>query len=326
MSDFDEIPKRKRRMKILEELDDIGDMSVVSLSDINKKEKTKEESTESEDVEDSYGDDWMDTLMSIGKSSSKKKKGVFKNLDELLDGGKKKKKKKQKGHLTDYNKEFETETAMLKNLLVDQNKFVDDLQSKFDAMKKQKSSVRGVGKYESDLVSNINTARNISLSLVKEIVSTKKTIADLAFKEKKEFGTGEVGPNNSADYASSFLKQLVSVDRKSIVGDEQMSFDDVDEDDLFDATSESLINNEEYVERADEVSRYLKYENRGVNIYVIYDAESETWEFVAEDKDGVRIPDYPVPEPMTKLSFNFSTGIAKDSYGESYKIITRETL
>ena len=205
MSNFDEIPKRKRRLDLVDEIESLESMNVVSLSDFSNSNKTTVEG--GDDAYTSSDDEWFDTLLTIGKSSPKKKsKGIFKDLDEVLTGKKKKKKKNKKGELTDYNKEFETETTLLKNLLVDQNRFVDDLQSKYDAMKKQKSSTRGIGKFENDLVSNINTARKTSMDLVKELISTKKTIADLSFKEKKEFGGGVGDGNNSADYASNFLK------------------------------------------------------------------------------------------------------------------------
>lgn len=322
MNEIDQIPKRKRRLDIVNEIESLDNMNVVSLSSFSNSSHTSIGDYE-DDTHKENDDEWFDTLLSIGKSSSKKKsKGVFKDLDEVLTGKKKKKKKNKKGELTDYNKEFETEINLLKNLLVEQNRFVDDLQGKYDAMKKQKSTARGIGKFENDLVSNINTARKTSMDLVKEVISTKKTIADLTFKEKKEFGVSSGEGNNSADYASNFLKQLISVDRKSIAGDNSVEFDDIDDtDDLFDATSDALYSSEDYVSRNSEVDRYLINEHRGVKTYVVYERDNESWYFIAKDKDGIEIEDYPVPEPMTKLSFNFSTGIAKDTFGESYTII-----
>mgnify|MGYP003303428225 FL=1 len=50
-----------------------------------------------------------------------------------------------------------------------------------------------------------------------------------------------------------------------------------------------------------------------------------TWEIIAVDKDGQRIPDYPVPSKaeLKKMKFSADGAWATDAYGRSYKVIEK---
>ena len=109
------------------------------------------------------------------------------SFDDLLRR-KKKKKKKKKGEMIDYNKEFEIEAALYKNLLQEQNRFTDSLQKEYDRLKSAKSTARGISKTMTDLIENITQARSLSLQIVDKTVGLKKTTADLMMKQRKEFG------------------------------------------------------------------------------------------------------------------------------------------
>lgn len=318
----------KRRKSLINELDEIDNEPVLASEIFSKnksEKKTKKENKKAEkekkDSEYDIDEDWMNTLTSFkAPKTSRSKKNFFGNFE------KKKKKKKKKGEFVSHKKDFEPELALLKNLQMEQSKFVDSIQKKYDQMEGTKSTARGVGKYTTDLILSINNARSLSMQLVDKIISTKKTVAELDFKEKKEFGNqANSEQQNLNNYASTYLKQLVSVGRNNIVSASEAydSFEDSeDTEDLFESINKNLGDSQ----RSDDVEKYLKYENDKPKVQIIYhdsyDTEDqiEKYEFRAIDKDGNIIDDYPEPE-KTKLDINRTTGIAKDKYGNPYEII-----
>ncbi len=327
--EFNSKSKVKKKKSLISELDEL-DKEPVLVSDImvknheEKKQKKEEKKAKKEKkiIEDDE-DDWMTTLDNF-KAPKIRKNSSKKFFDDF--GNKKKKKKKKKGEFVSHKKEFETEMALLKNLQIDQNKFVDSLQKKYNQMENTKSTARGVGKYTTDLIMSINGARDLSMRLVDRIIATKKAIADLDFKERKEFGSAANSEQqNLSNYASTYLKQLMSAGRNNIVGsgDSYDSYDNIDDntDDLFDSINESLGD----TDRSEDVEKYLKYENDNVKIHVLYHDSVDTsdlnekYDYIAINKDGKVVDDYPLPE-KTKLQINRTTGFCKDIYGNSYEI------
>lgn len=303
-----------------------------SLYDKHKKDKElKKEEKEESEVDDGfhfkmYGEDsestsdWIAAVASIPKIKPKRKlKSLFYDDDDDFSGGKKKKKKKKDG-ITDYEKKFDPEMRALKALAIRQNDFTDKLEQSYNASTTQKSQARGIGKFTNDLISNLNTARSTSLSITKEIIALKKTISDLTIKEKKELGGALDEDGNVTGYASNILKQLMSGDRKSFIGDSDVSVEDADEFSMLPELHESMINSDGYVERPDESNQYLKYEGSNIKVKVNLHPD-DTYEFFAVDGDDNIIPDYPLPNPDTTLSINRSTQRARDEYGVSYEIV-----
>ena len=326
----------KRKKNIISQLDDFEEETVALPSSIldscgkkasekELKKALKEERSFRgvDDVIDTSEDaDWAFALASFDTPVSKvSTKDIFKGKKK----GKKKKKKKE-GELVNHKKEFEVEIALLKSLQNDQAKFVDSLQKKYDQMEASKSSARGVGKFTTDLIMSITSARTLSRQLVSDIISTKKTIADLDFKERKEFGKN-IGADalDSAQYASNFLKEMLTKGRANLSGEGgELSIEDIDDtNDMFDAISDSLGE----TDRDDDVETYLKYENDNVSIKVYYREEYEDsdnlddlYDFVAITEDGRRLYDYPLPK-KTRLSVNKSTAKCKDTYGNQYDMV-----
>lgn len=316
--DEDVIPKR-RSAKILEALDDLENEEVVLVSNYKRKDEPKQEEIEESS---SYTDEeWMNTLAALKKPKCRKK-----NISSLFDGTDyecskpKKKKKKKKGDLTDYNEMFDKEIRLIQNQLQDQSKFVQSLQRRYDAMDSQKSTARGVGKFTTDLIGVLNSARALNKDLIRELVSTKKTIAELSMKEKKEFGVGTDVTDDSGQFASSYLKQIMAMKKDAFEGGEFGVDDITSDDDLFDAVSSTIINSEQE-QRSDESRRYLKYETQNVQVRLVYDTATENKYFIAENDDGEIIDDYPLPTTADSCSVNRSTGIAVDKYGKKYHVI-----
>ena len=317
--DMEEIIPKRRSVKILEALDELENEEVVLVSNFKKKEEPKPEEI---DEGTSYTDEeWMTTLETLRKPKCRKK-----NISSLFDGtdyeyGKpKKKKKKKKDELTDYNEMFDKEIRLIQNQLQDQSKFVQSLQRRYDAMDSQKSTARGVGKFTTDLIGVLNSARALNKDLIRELVSTKKTIAELSMKEKKEFGTNTDAMDDSGQFASSYLKQIMSMKKEAFDSGEFGVDDITSDDDLFDAIS-TTISTSDHEQRSDESRQYLKYESQNVQIRLVYDSATENKYFIAENEDGEIIEDYPLPTTADSCSINRSTGIAVDKYGKKYHVI-----
>lgn len=317
--DVDEVIPKRRSTKILEALDELENDDVVLVSSFKKKEEPPAEEIDS--IGSYTDEEWMTTLASLKKPKCRKK-----HISSLFDGtdyeyGKpKKKKKKKKDDLTDYNEMFDKEIRLIQNQLQDQSKFVQSLQRRYDAMDAQKSTARGVGKYTTDLIGVLNSARALNKDLIRELVSTKKTIAELSMKEKKEFGVDIDAGSDVGQFASSYLKQIMSM-KKDAFDTGEFAVDDItSDDDLFDAIS-TTISNSDQEQRSDEARQYLKYESQNVQIRLVYNNTTEEKYFIAETDDGEIIDDYPLPTTADSCSINRSTGIAIDKYGKKYHVI-----
>ena len=279
-----------------------------------KKKNTFEDKSQDEDQ-------WFNELMNSSdiKIKKAKRQGIF---EDMVEGatGKKKKKKKDKNELTDYKKEFEPEAALYRNLLIDQTKFVDSLQKQYDYLNSHKASSRGVTKNMTDLIETLNAARSLSMQLVDKHINLKKTIADLTMKERKEKLGINGDEENLSDFASNYLKQMISDRNQFINGTGSSEIGNYTTDEMANLISDNLTNSDDFEERSPEVDSYLKYENRNVTIYVYMNQnDEEDYEYVAIAEDGEQIDDYPLPF-KGNLSINRSTSIATDQFGQKYPI------
>ena len=305
-----------RAQDILDELDDLEESTPLLSSYKPEKKKHKEEEDDGYNFDET--NEWFNTLTNFKAEPIKKMKVKNSFFDDLISGKKKKKKKKKDGELTDFNMEFDKEINLLKNLLVDQNEFTTSLQKKYDALNNSKSSQRGIGKFTTDLITNINQARSLSMQLVEKTINTKKTIAELTMKEKKELSSKNAETEDMGMYASTYLKEMMNMGRKNIDG---MGYnageydDDVSPDELFDSVNDVLGGDN----RPEELLKYLKYEDAGINIKAVIHGENLVC-FKAYDKDGNVVEDYPSPNENTNLNINRSTGIATDRYNNKYEI------
>ena len=331
--DNDFNPSKKRDKKsIIDQLDEFIDDS--ELEDYNNSESynsflpTTSSDTSSvlpsfskkkrkDSFSDVMTDEYFEDLMA--SSSIKIKKHGKGTYDDFFgDKKKKKKKKKKKDELTDYKKEFEPEAALLRNLLIEQNRYVDSLQREYDYMASHKSSSRGINKNMTDLMTNITQARNLSLQLVDKHVNLKKTIADLSMKERKE-KAGTLGEgDNLADFASSYLKQMISDRAQYINGTGSAEIGDYTSDEMANFITENIGESD----RSNEADKYLEYENMNVTIYLHINSQDEgDYHYEAVAEDGTVLDDYPLPLKETKFNINRSTDIATDTYGVKYQII-----
>lgn len=283
---------------------------------IEKKSKKKHRI----DVPDQSDDEWLQAMMDANDIKIKPGKKHRKDIFDDADGKKKKKKEKNKDELTDYNKEFETEAALLRNLMIDQSHFVESLQRQYDFLSSNKSSSRGVNKNLTDLISNITAGRSLTSQLVDKQISLKKTIADLSMKEKKELrGNSLADGENLADFASSYLKHMIN-ERQRYINGGSSDIGEYNIDEMSDIVTDNLMSDDQYEERPEEVEKYLKYENDNIEVFVyVNQNDPEDYEYVALNGDGEEVIDYPLPLKNT-LSLNRSTNIATDAFGQKYNI------
>lgn len=334
--DYEELlpgAKKDRRREILDQLQELDSDEYVEQiassitepevpsflpSSMTKKKKKKHTFEVPEQTED----DWFQDLMNANdiKIKRSKRKNIFSDaIDEATGGKKKKKKKKDKNEPTDFKKEFEPEAALLRNLLVDQNKFVESLQKEYDYLKSSKSSSRGMNKNMTDLIANITSARNLAMQLVDKHTALKKTIADLSMKEKKEMSGSLDGMENLSDFASSYLKQMIS-ERQQLMTGTNADVSDYSIDEMASLIGENLMTGDDVEDRDPEIEKYLEYENRNVKIYVYMNPDDESdYDYIAIDENGIEIDDYPLPF-KGNLSVNRSTNIATDTYGQKYEV------
>lgn len=320
--------KISRKDKLLDELEEIDaddyDISEDSKGNIKPSDPgsflasrfLKEEDIKNDDANET-ADDWFSHL--VEKSDIKVKANKHKKYDKAFGNGKKKKKKDKNGNeITDFNKEFETEKALLNNLLIDQNNFVDTLQNQYNQLVGKKSYSRGITKNLTDLINDITQGRSTSLQIVDKTIALKKTIADLTMKQKKELGQSEIDTENLSDFASSYLKKMIDEKQQYINGTGSADIGDYTNDEMVNLVSENIGDVDK--EFSDETEKYLKYENSNVQIIVkIHDDNEDDYEFEARDEDGNVISDYPLPF-KNKISVNRSTNIATDIYGQKYNI------
>lgn len=304
--DFETPKNRKKR--ILDELDNIDSDEVFLTSSIksSKKKNKVEDEEETDDLKS-----WVTTLNDLAVTEIKPSRQKLENIF----GQKKKKKKKEGKDEIDYAKEFEPESQLLNNLLVEQSRFVNSLQKKFDQMDSMKTANRGTSKMMTDFIANVTSARQLSSQLVDKKIALKKTIAELELKRKKEMA-GQLDGEDLNDFASQYLKNIISNQGNSILREGGNEIRDIDnEDDFFDIIDDNVVD-----ERGSDVANYLKYENRNVKIVVLLNPHDDNdYDFIALAEDGEVIPDYPLPE-KTSLSINRSIMIATDTYGKKYHI------
>lgn len=322
--DYSNQPKRQKK-SLLDEFDEMEQETLsMSFNQFRPKEvkKDKEAKALAEANQEEEDDDWEYTLSQFRTPKVKASKN-YRNSDvyDFLHGGsgkKKKKKKKEKEGPKDYNEEFETDIALMRNMLQDATKFTDSLQKRYYAMEASKSSARGVGKFTTDLISSINQSRSVSSQLINNITSLKKNIADLNMKERKEAAAAAAGSydgENLSDFSSNFLKKLIQQDRSdaSIYGDATPI--DADEDTLYDNIAQMLASEDD----RSETEAYLKYENRNVELVAFVDHNTDEYELRAIAADGEELSDYPIPQ-VEHLDINRSTSIAVDEYHNRYRV------
>ena len=120
-----------------------------------------------------------------------------------------------KGDHSSYHSMFKKEQAMLAEVLKDVSEQARMTNNKLRDMAKKSSGYGGVSKTYPDLISAANSLNSTRLSIIKEMASLKKTIADFELKKAKEDGGSSQGASNE-DIADNFYKNIIS-NRKGFI-------------------------------------------------------------------------------------------------------------
>lgn len=246
-----------------------------------------------------------------------------------------KKNKKAEG----YTKHFAEELSLLYGLLDEANSFGSDLDKLYQGMIKNS---RGFSKNTTELINSILSAKQTKLSVLKEISSLKKTIADLTLKESKNSGdSSAIGSVNTL--AASYLNNIIKHGRNNFINavngvddDYEQRSGDIDdfisragdyEDDeeresLNDEILQSLEEDSKYM-RSDESDAFIRNESKEVNVKVERNVGTGEWDFIAIDKNGLTVWDYPLPDKskVSPVTFTSDGTFCTDKYGRSYKVI-----
>ena len=247
---------------------------------------------------------------------------------------------KYKEDENEFKKEFAEELTMLYDLLDDANKFSKKLNKKYDSI--DGSKAKGTSKYLNDLIASVLTSNTNKLQIIKEITNLKKTIQELKIKADGKYAKAG-GDGTLEDQTNSFFSNIMNVGRNNFVsalnGDPDIHFmnpdysndDDIEyanslpdaQDAIHEMINERLSN--EGNGRSVEAEKYIIYENLKPELVIMYSVLDNSWEMIAQDKDGQRIIDYPVPtkKELGKMKFSSDRKFATDSYGRSYKVIEK---
>ena len=246
---------------------------------------------------------------------------------------------KYKEDENEFKKEFAEELTMLYDLLDDANKFNKKLIKKYDSI--DGSKAKGTSKYLNDLIASVLTSNTNKLQIIKEITNLKKTIQELKIKSDGK-NNRTLEDDSLESQANSFFNNIMNVGRNNFISalnGEDMQFanteysSDTDieyantlpdvQEEIHDRISERLMNEDRT--RSDEAEKYIIYENLKPEYVILRSALDNSWEVIAVDKDGQRIPDYPVPskKDLGRMKFSQDGRFATDAFGRSYKCMTK---
>ena len=185
------------------------------------------------------------------------------------------------------------------------------------------------GKTLSELINVKTSMQNAQLAIVKEVNSLRKNIYDMRMKEAARKDAENAG---NSDINANTLQSIFSSSRSGLVnsmggysgvsgatdtsGYVSMVSDDMDDEEIqrryFSDTQTS----------SSDGSKFLEYEDRGVEYVLLVDDDDKVQGVIAEDKDGVIIPDYPLPNNIEDLNFEIdhTSKMASDNLHRNYHV------
>lgn len=224
-------------------------------------------------------------------------------------------------------KTFADSEKRLKALYEELDRDKNGVQKDIERMRLPRS---GSIKSLSDMISVKNSMQSTQLQIVKEVNALRKNIYELRAKESARKNAEASG---SADINTNMLQSLFSSSRggmmealggySGVSGANNKPIDSnlivSDPDDLSDEEIQQKYFNDQSDSDGD---KFLEYEDRAVEYVLIIDEDDKPQEILAEDKDGILIPDYPLPTDMSELSFTIdhTANTATDNMHRNYKV------
>lgn len=340
---------------------DLGDLSIESyLSDMGYKKKKKNKKKKSytnffDDIETEYVpkeqkriDKIMETTkqlsISVGLAESADDFDNFLDDDDGYFSAEEN--SEMRNNLISLGRKYARDSASSKENSEITKTFVDSekrLKALYEELDRDKGSLqkdiermrvpgRG-GKTLADLISVKNSMQSTQLSIVKEINTMRKNMYDMRQKEalRKEAETA-----GGSDINSNTLQSIFSSARSGLVnnmgGYSGITGSSSDDDSSMSTFSfDNEMTDEEIQKRyfrddnssdSDDGAKFLEYEDRGVEYILLLDDSDKVQGVIAEDRDGVMIPDYPLPNNIDELSFDIDpiSKVATDNLHRNYQI------
>lgn len=228
-------------------------------------------------------------------------------------------------------KAFAGQETALQNLIAEIDKDAAGVQQDINTMRMSRS--RNF-KALSDLVSARGSLHSTKLSAIKEVTSLRKNIVDLTMKSKAK----EAGDDASSNAATFAIQKLLSgANREAILDSvggrgDTITNESLDDSPYFEMEPSDEIIQKKYFSddyediedpkeraRKQEGSKYIQYENDGVQLYLNV-SESGHQTVIAKNKYGEVVPDYPLPTNADSLEFSVheDLGTATDQMHRSY--------
>ena len=236
---------------------------------------------------------------------------------------------------SEINKTFADSDKRLKNLFDEVSRDKESIQRDIDRLR---VPGRG-GKTLSDMLTAKKGMHDTQLQIIKEINSMKKNIYDLRAKEAARKEAENAGGN---DISANTLQSIFSSAKNGLIGnmggysgvsgairedDESSggSFNngyDVADDEMDDEEIQRRYFRRDDSYGESDGDKFLKYEDRGVEYVLEVDSDNKVLGVHAEDRDGILIPDYPLPSNINELTFDIDP-VAKratDTMHRNYKL------
>lgn len=219
---------------------------------------------------------------------------------------------------SEIDKAFAANEQMLRNILDEVNKDAVKIERDLEIMRG--SSFGRNAMKTAELASTKKGLHDTRLAFIKELDNI--TIKKFELKTKLEKDTGA---NDNSSVANNIMQQIFGMGRGAIIEDNENDYHEPS--DVSDDNSMVVNSGEQYCDEYDkqkemsEGDMYLKYEGRDIKVVAEFAAgTNECTDIYAEDEDGNRINDYPVPSDPSQLNFeiNERAGIATDHLQRTY--------
>ena len=229
------------------------------------------------------------------------------------------------GSTSEVDKAFNPQIEKLNDLLVVVNRDTDEIEKDIHQIR----SLSNGRNYQrmTELIDTKATLHNTTLNIIKELSSIEKNKFDIKSKINKANGEGM----DQSMMSGSILQDIFGLGHdtllNSVDGREGSSgariYEEAPEDS--DEYGE-MIYNQNFPENDEEDSegdKFIKYENRGVEL-VLEESDDGTKNVYAQDAEGNIVDDYPLPKDIESLTFdiNVRTGVATDQLQRKYKYIS----
>ena len=224
------------------------------------------------------------------------------------------------------NKIFTADIAALKTLAADQGKLVKVFERKVMESLTDKGKF-GVNEDDIEAIQALTAARNSLMSIQKEQIGVKKSIAELKIKQQQAASAGGPGTASTVsgrvasafDVGRSIMDQIFDSPAASNMQEPVVTanYPTVDLD-----HAASVLDN---IVDAGSVSSTVAYETDEPTTYVVVGESDTDTEFRTYSASGEELPDY--PNPTTKIqSVDREAGKAIDELLVSYPIKTRDEV